>query len=37
MLIDHYGSEGAVMGHAVTYGVYLVILAGYFTFKPKNI
>jgi O-antigen/teichoic acid export membrane protein len=32
-LIDDYGSEGAVMGHAATHLGLLTMLAGYFTFR----
>lgn len=33
LLIGTYGSEGAVMAHAVTYGAYLLVLAVYFRKK----
>ena len=36
LLVREFGAEGAVMGHAVTYFVYLVTLAAYFSLKLKN-
>jgi O-antigen/teichoic acid export membrane protein len=36
LLIKQYGSEGAVMAHALTYGLYLLVLAGYFKVKMRD-
>lgn len=36
LLIREFGAEGAVMGHAVTYFVYLATLSAYFAIKLKN-
>ncbi len=33
--IKQYGSEGVVIGHAVTYGIYFLVLAVYFKIKYK--
>ncbi len=35
ILIDNYGSEGAVMGHAATYFVYFLMLGSYFLLSSK--